>query len=75
MAENNQSHLDHQTDSSTLHTASAASAGDVAKPAYVPPQITSLTETDILQALGPAYTGSPNSPANNPFGLDGMGGM
>ena len=75
MAENNQSHLDQQTDTSTLHTPPRANAGDVVKPAYVPPQITSLTEADILQALGPAYTGSPNSPANNPFGLDGLGGM
>ena len=73
MSESNHPDLERQAAGITLPTSRADS--DPVKPAYVPPQITSLSEADILQALGPAYTGSPYSPANNPFGLDGMGGM
>lgn len=41
------------------------------RPDYLPPEIITLTEADILAALGPAHTGS----MENPFGIDGMGGM
>lgn len=44
---------------------------NLVKPTYLPPEIISLTETDILAALGPAHTGS----MENPFDVDGMGGM
>jgi hypothetical protein len=42
-----------------------------AKPDYLPPEITTLTEADILAVLGPAHTGS----MENPFGVDGLGGL
>lgn len=41
------------------------------KPGYLPPEITTLTEADILAVLGPAHTGS----MENPFGVDGLGGL